>query len=41
MAALVEWFCRKVIGRHYFSADKTFEGESGEHVEAETANFDS
>lgn len=36
MQVHVEGFPREPVGEHYFAADEGFEGEGGEHVEAET-----
>ncbi|TGO57430.1 hypothetical protein BOTNAR_0201g00160 [Botryotinia narcissicola] len=32
----VEWFAGEPVVEHDFTTDKSFEGEGGEHVEAET-----
>jgi hypothetical protein len=36
----MEGFGREVVVFHNFAADEAFEGEGGEHVEAETAESD-
>lgn len=33
---MIEWFRGEIVVVYYFATDERFEGEGGEHVEAET-----